>query len=73
MLYVIGGNLDQARDYIRRKGLAAHEATCVDDPERLQGLTAPEVVLTGTYITRSDVQAFEAALARTGADVRYGL
>lgn len=72
MVYVIGGDLQQAVDYIRRKGLGPGEAIPVDHPERLRELTAPQVVLVGTYIVRPDVQAFDAVLGNVNAQASFG-
>jgi hypothetical protein len=68
MLYVIGGNLQQATEYIHRKRV---DARAVNDPAELRELRAPEVVLVGTYITRPDVQAFNAVLESVGASARF--
>ena len=72
MIYVIGGTLQQAGEYLRRKRLGPADAITLDTPERLRNLQAPHVVLVGTYIARPDFPDFEAALRACGALVRYG-
>ena len=69
MRYLIGGNAQQAKDYIRRKGLA--DAVVIDDTEALLALRSPGVFLIGTYLIREDVQAFESALVAVGAIVAF--
>lgn len=69
MIYVIGGNRQQALDHINRKQLAP--AQPIDHPDELRVLRAPEVVLVGTYLTRDDRQAFDALLEEIDATVRF--
>lgn len=65
MRYVIGGNIREAEDFICRKKLVDHVP--IDDPEPLHSIDAPVVVVTGTFIARSDVQAFYDVFKKTHA------
>jgi hypothetical protein len=65
MTFVIGGNRSQAEELIRRRRLA--DAVAIDDPEPLRGLDAPDVIVTGTFIARRDVQAFYDVFRAIGA------
>jgi hypothetical protein len=69
MPFVIGGNIRQARELIARKQLV--DCIAIDDPEPLRGLDAPEVILTGTFIARQDVQSFYDMFKQTGATYRF--
>jgi hypothetical protein len=69
MRFVIGGNIRQAQELIARKQLTDCVAT--DDPEALRGLDAPDVILTGTFIARHDVQSFYDVFKQTGATYRF--
>jgi hypothetical protein len=69
MPFVIGGNLRQAQELIARKQLA--DCVAIDDPESLRGAQAPEVILTGTFIARPDVQSFYDMFKQTGATYRF--
>jgi hypothetical protein len=70
LLYVIGGNAEQASHYIHANRL--NDACVVDEPAQLAKLQAPDVVLVGTYICRRDVQAFEIVFDLTAANVSFG-
>jgi hypothetical protein len=67
--FVIGGNIREAEDSIRRDQLVDYVP--IDDPEQLRGAEAPEVVVTGTFIARADVQAFYDVFKETGANHRF--
>jgi hypothetical protein len=69
MRFVIGGNIRQAQELITRKQLKDCVAT--DEPEALRGLHAPDVILTGTFIARHDVQSFYDVFKQTGATYRF--
>ena len=69
MTFVIGGNLGQAEEFIRRRRLT--DAVAIDDPEPLRASHAPEVIVTGTFIARPDVQAFYDVFRATGAKHRF--
>ena len=69
MPFVIGGNIRQAQELITRKQLA--DSIAIDNPEPLRGLKAPEVILTGTFIARHDVQSFYDMFKQTGATYRF--
>jgi hypothetical protein len=69
MPFVIGGNLRQAQELIARKQLA--DCIAIDDPEALRGIEAPEVILTGTFIARQDVQSFYDVFKENGATYRF--
>ena len=69
MPFVIGGNLRQAQELISRKQLA--DCIAIDDPEALRGLEAPEVILTGTFIARQDVQSFYDVFKENGSDLSF--
>lgn len=55
MVYVIGGSLREAEEFIRRRKLS--NCLAIDDSEPLRDLEAPEVIITGTFIARRDVQS----------------
>jgi hypothetical protein len=63
MCYVIGGNMREAEDVSRRTRMA--DCLAIDDPEPLRSINAPEVVITGTFIARRDVQAFYDVFQKT--------
>jgi len=63
--YVIGGNMREAEDLIRRDQLA--DCVPIDDPELLKSIDAPEIATTGTFIARADVQAFYDVFKKTHA------
>ena len=65
MCYVIGGNMREAEDFIQREQCA--HCVPIDDPELLNLIDAPEVVTTGTFIARADVQAFYDVFKKTHA------
>ena len=69
MPFVIGGTLRQAEELITRKQWTDHVA--IDDLEALRGLEAPEVIVTGTFIARQDVQAFYDLFKQIGATYRF--
>ena len=69
MPFVIGGNIRQAQELISRKQLA--DCIAIDDPEALRGLENAEVILTGTFIARHDVQSFYDVLKQTGATYHF--
>jgi hypothetical protein len=69
MVYVIGGNLNEAQETIHRRQLT--DAVAIDDPQLLRRLNAPEVIVTGTFIARRDVQAFYDVFRQTGATHRF--
>jgi hypothetical protein len=69
MAFVIGGNLRQAQELITRKQWA--DCVAVDDPEALRGLDAPDVILTGTFIARQDVQSFYDMFRQIAATYRF--
>ena len=69
MTFVIGGNRSQAEELIRRRRLL--DAVVIDDLEPLRGLDAPEVITTGTFIARRDVQAFYDVFRSIGAKHRF--
>ena len=69
MPFVIGGNLRQAQELIARKQL--EDCVAADDPQALRGFQTPEVILTGTFIARHDVQAFYDMFRQTGATTRF--
>ena len=69
MVYVIGGNLNEAQETIHRRQLT--DAVAIDDPQLLRRLNAPEVIVTGTFIARPDVQAFYDVFRKTGATHRF--
>jgi hypothetical protein len=69
MPIVIGGSLRQAQELIARKQWADYVA--IDDADALRDLDAPEVILTGTFIARQDVQTFYNVLKQTGATYRF--
>ena len=71
MRYVIGGNIRQAEDLIRRKQLT--DCIPVDRAELLEAINAPEVILTGTFIARADVQAFYDVFKRINAKPHFML
>ena len=71
MRYVIGGNIRQAEDLIRRKQLT--DCVPVDGAELLAPIKAPEVILTGTFIARADVQAFYDVFKRINAKPHFML
>ena len=50
MRYVIGGNIREAEDLIRRKQFT--DCVPLDRAEMLESIDAPEVILTGTFIAR---------------------
>jgi len=50
-VYVIGGNIREAHEFITRRGLTG--CVPVDDAEALRGCTRPEVIVTGTFIARA--------------------
>jgi hypothetical protein len=68
-VYVIGGNIREAHEFIMRRGLTG--CVPVDDPEALRGCTRPEVIVTGTFIARADVQSFYDVFRETGATHRF--
>ena len=69
MTFVIGGNRSQAEELIRRRRLT--DAVAIDDPEPLRGLDAPDVIVTGTFIARRDVQAFYDVFRAIGVKHRF--
>jgi hypothetical protein len=69
MPFVIGGNLRQAQELIARKQLS--DCVAINDAQALRGLRAPEVILTGTFIARHDVQTFYDMFKQTGATYRF--
>jgi len=69
--YVIGGNIREAEDLIRRKQLT--DCIPVDRAEPLEAINAPEVILTGTFIARADVQAFYDLFKRINAKPHFML
>ena len=69
MTFVIGGNLGQAEELMRRRRLT--DAVAIDDPGPLRGLDAPEIITTGTFIARRDVQAFYDVFRAVGAKHRF--
>jgi hypothetical protein len=69
MPFVIGGNIRQAQELITRKQLA--DCIAIDDPEALRDLENPDVILTGTFIARHDVQSFYDMFKQTGATSRF--
>jgi hypothetical protein len=69
MHFVIGGNIRQAQELIARKQLA--DCIAIDEPDPLRGLEAPEVILTGTFIARHDVQSFYDMFKQNGATYRF--
>ena len=69
MVYVIGGNLNEAQETIHRRQLT--DAVAIDDPQLLRRLNAPQVIVTGTFIARPDVQAFYDVFRKTGAKHRF--
>lgn len=50
MIYVFGGNMRQAEDYIHVKGLKG-EARVMFDGREIRGTRNPEVHLVGTYFS----------------------
>ena len=71
MRYVIGGNIREAEDLIRRRQLA--DCVPIDRAEMLESIDAPEVILTGTFIARADVQAFYDLFKRINAKPHFML
>ena len=69
MCYVIGGNMREAEDLIRRKQMV--DSLAIDSPEPLQSIDSPDVVTTGTFIARADVQAFYDMFKRTHAKHQF--
>ena len=69
MIFVIGGNLAEAQELIRRRRLV--DCVAIDDPEPLRGLEAPEVIVTGTFIARRDVQSFYDMFRATNVKRRF--
>jgi hypothetical protein len=69
LCFVIGGTISEAEDLISRKHL--DDCVPIDDPEPLQSIDAPEVVLTGTFIARPDVQAFYDVFKKTRANHQF--
>jgi hypothetical protein len=67
--FVIGGTIREAEDLILRKQL--DDCVPIDDPTPLQSVDAPEVVLTGTFIARRDVQAFYKVFKQTHAKHQF--
>ena len=69
MPFVIGGTLRQAEELITRKQWT--DCVAIDDPEALRAYDAPEVILTGTFIARQDVQTFYDMFKQRGATYRF--
>ena len=69
MVYVIGGSLREAEEFIRRRKLS--NCLAIDDSEPLRDLEAPEVIITGTFIARRDVQSLYDVFRATYAMRRY--
>jgi hypothetical protein len=69
--YVIGSNIREAEDLIRRKQLI--DCIPIDDPKLLESIDGPEVILTGTFIARADVQAFYDVFKRIKAKPHFML
>jgi hypothetical protein len=69
LCFVVGGSIREAEDLITRKHL--DDCVPIDDPEPLHSVDAPDVVLTGTFIARRDVQAFYDVFKKTQAKPRF--
>jgi len=69
LCFVVGGSIREAEELITRKHL--EDCVPIDDPEPLHSVDAPDVVLTGTFIARRDVQAFYDAFKKTQAKPRF--
>ena len=71
MRYVIAGNIREGEDLIRRKQFT--DCVPIDHAELLESIDAPEVILTGTFIARADVQAFYDVFKRINAKPHFML
>jgi hypothetical protein len=47
------------------------DGVAIDDPQPLRGLRAPEIIPTGTFIARRDVQSFYDVFRTTHAKHRF--
>jgi len=69
--YVIAGNIREGEDLIRRKQFT--DCVPIDRAEMLESIDVPEVILTGTFIARADVQAFYDVFKRINAKPHFML
>lgn len=66
MIFILGGNRQQAVDYARYRGLGPSDYKVINRPDDMHGLPRPTVIVCiGTYKQRADLMEMtKLALAR---------
>lgn len=69
--YIVAGNYEQFRAYIRKKNDINTEYIYVDSPNKLKGLSEIEGYYIGTYYNRPDIQHIKEIIRITKAFKAY--
>jgi hypothetical protein len=59
MNYILGGNYEEAYEYMRSRELSRAQTIIVNYPYQLKGVTGIRLLLVGSYEDRNDWESFQ--------------